>query len=353
MADISILPAQVLLAKRVQEMVLNGEEPQPPYICRDDPTDHEDVSVPPDPLPVIDLSLIASLETSTAQEELQKLKSALCSWGCFQAIGHGIPKSFLDEIRQVAREFFEQPMEGKKKYAKGVDEFEGYGADPVPAEGQSLDWSDRLFLDVYPEDRRKPKFWPENPKSFREVLQDYTTKMRMLTEVTSKAMAKSLNLEESCFLDQFGQKAPLQARFNYYSCCQRPDLVLGLKAHSDGSGYTIILQDDVGGLQILKDKNWITAPAISDALLILMGDQMQIMTNGMFKSPVHRVLTNSEKERISIAVFYTPEPNKEIGPEEGLVNVERPRKFKKMKDYADVHWEYYQQGKRALHVAAV
>lgn len=84
-----------------------------------------------------------------------------------QAIGHGISSSFLDEIRQVAREFFQQSTEEKKKYAKGVEEFEGYGADPVPEEGQPLDWSDRLFLAVYPEDRRKPKLWPQSPSSFR------------------------------------------------------------------------------------------------------------------------------------------------------------------------------------------
>lgn len=110
----------------------------------------------------------------------------------------------------------------------------------------------------------------------REILEEYTIKMKMFTEVVSKAMAKSLNLEENSFLDQFGTQAPLQARFNYYSCCQRPDLVLGLKAHADGSGYTIILQDDVEGLQVLKDKNWVTVPTISDALLILMGDQMEV-----------------------------------------------------------------------------
>jgi isopenicillin N synthase-like dioxygenase len=84
-----------------------------------------------------------------------------------QAKGHGISSSFLDEIRKVAREFFQQPMEEKKKYVKGVADTEGYGGDPVPEEGQPLDWSDRLFLDVYPEDRRKPKFWPESPASFR------------------------------------------------------------------------------------------------------------------------------------------------------------------------------------------
>lgn len=67
----------------------------------------------------------------------------------------------------MGREFFQQPTKEKKKQAKGVEEFEGYGGDPVPEEGQPLDWSDRLFLDVYPEDRRKTKFWPENPASFR------------------------------------------------------------------------------------------------------------------------------------------------------------------------------------------
>ncbi|XP_065865379.1 protein LATERAL BRANCHING OXIDOREDUCTASE 1-like [Euphorbia lathyris] len=330
---------EVLLSKRVQDMVLNHEEPLPPYISRHDSIDEHLVPIPPLAFPVINLTLLSSSQP----EELAKLRSALSSWGCFQAIEHGIPKSFLDELRHVAKEFFQQTVEEKKKYAKGVEEFEGYGADPVPAQGQSLDWSDRLFLEVYPEHRRNPKLWPQNPLSFRQVLEDYTVKMKSLTEKVSKAMAKSLNLEENCFLDQFGERATLQARFNYYSCCQRPDLVLGLKAHADGSGYTIILQDDVEGLQVLRD-NWVTVPTIPDALLILMGDQMEIMSNGIFKSPVHRVLTNSDRERISVA---------EIGPEAGLVDENRPRLFKHVKDYSDVHWEYYQQGKRALHVASV
>lgn len=77
------------------------------------------------------------------------------------------------------------------------------------------------------------------------------------------------------------------------------------------------------------------------------------MTNGEFKSPVHRVLTNPERERISIAVFYTPEAGREIGPQEGLIDEAKPRAYKIMKDYSDIHWEYYQQGMRAIHVAKV
>ena len=75
------------------------------------------------------------------------------------------------------------------------------------------------------------------------------------------------------------------------------------------------------------------------------------MTNGIFKSPVHRVLSNSERDRISVAVFYTPEVGKEIGPEDGLVNERTPKLFKMVKDYADTHFGYYQRGMRALHTA--
>ncbi|XP_059641097.1 codeine O-demethylase-like [Cornus florida] len=351
MAGVSTPSAELLLSKRVQEMVLNGEEPPALYFCRDGET-IADAPSPISPIPIIDLSTLSCSTPSTKEyeDELQKLKSALCSWGCFQAIGHGISNPFLEKICQVSREFFGQPMEEKKKYSKTVEEFEGYGADPVPEEGQSLDWSDRLFLDVYPEDRRKLKFWPENPCSFRLILEEYTEKMRKITEITSKAMAKSLNLEENCFLNQFGEQAPLQARFNYYSRCKRPDLILGLKSHADGSGYTVILQDEEG-LQVLKNDKWFTVPKIPNTLLILMGDQMEIMTNGIFKSPVHRVLSNSERDRISVAVFYTPEAGKEIGVEDGLVDEERPRLFKKVRDYADTHWVYYQRGMRALHTA--
>ncbi|GKV28160.1 hypothetical protein SLEP1_g37246 [Rubroshorea leprosula] len=353
MAGVSLLPAELLLAKRVQDMVINGEEPTSLFMSRNDTKEAQDIPSHLSPIPIIDLSSFSS-STSTSEEELQKLKSALCSWGCFQAIGHGIPCAILDKIRSVAKEFFEQPMEEKKKWSKSANpEMEGYGGDPAPEQGQSLNWQDRLFLSVYPEDMRMYKYWPENPKSFREVLEDYTIKMKMVTENVSKAMAQSLQLEENCFQNQLGERATLSARFNYYSRCHKPQLVWGLRPHADGSAFTIILQDDVEGLQVLKEEQWFTVPTISNALLIILGDQMEIMTNGMFKSAVHRVVTNSERDRISVAVFYYPEKGKEIGPEEGLINEERPRLFKNLTDYGDVHFQHYQRGMRALHLAKV
>ncbi|KAJ0098365.1 hypothetical protein Patl1_22202 [Pistacia atlantica] len=273
-------------------------------------------------------------------------------------------------------------MEEKKKQAKGVEDFEGYGADPLPGEGQFLDWSDRLFLEVYPEilnygqknQNLSGAFMVPMSQVAKGILEEYSIKMKNVTELASKAMAKSLNIKENCFLTQFAERAQHKARFNYYLRCQKPDLVLGLKPHSDVSGFTIILMDEES-LQVLKDEQWFTVPKITEALLVLVGDQMEallvlvgdqmeallvlvgdqmeIMTNGIFKSPVHRVVTSSERERISIAVFYSPEANKEIGPEDGLINEETPRIFKNVKGYPDIYQGYYKKGQRALHVAKV
>ncbi|KAK4267580.1 hypothetical protein QN277_024341 [Acacia crassicarpa] len=357
MAQASLVPAEILLARRVQEMVLNGEELPPPYVCRDDdPT--QVISPTLCSIPIIDFALLSSSSPippdiiALQKQELQKLRLALSSWGCFQAVNHGISVSFLDEVRQVGREFFEQPMEEKNKVCKGVKEIDGYGADPVPEEGQSLDWSDRLFLSVYPQDTRNYTLWPTNPPSFRGVLEEYSRKTMEMTEVVSKGMARSLNLEENCFTNQIGEGPTLQARFNYYSTCERPDLVLGLKPHSDSTAFTILLQDHEG-LQIHKDGKWFTVPTIPHALLVLLGDQMEIMSNGVFKSPVHRVLTNSERDRLSVAMFYQPAPSQEIGPEDGLVSEEQPKLFNKVKDYGTIYWDFYQRGMRALHVARV
>ncbi|KAF7814392.1 protein SRG1-like [Senna tora] len=349
-----------LLSKRVQEMAINGEQPPSPYVRRDDADSSITQQQVPSalcPLPLIDLGLLSSSPTTPIAEqnhELEKLRSALSSWGCFQAINHGVSSSLLDEVGEVGRKFFEQPMEEKNRVLKGVEKADGYGTDPAPEEGQSLNWSDRLYLTVYPEDSRDYEFWPPNPSSFRDVLEEYTRKMREVTEVVSRGMAKSLNLEEKCFLNQFGEEATLQVRFNYYPCCKWPDLVLGLKAHTDGSGYTIILQDDVEGLQVHHDGKWFNIPTIPHALLVIMGEQMEIMSNGVFKSPLHRAVINSEKDRMSIAMFYTPQSNIEIGPEDGLVSEEKPRMFKKVKDYVNTYWwGYYKRGIRAIDAAKV
>ncbi|XVF88280.1 hypothetical protein PTKIN_Ptkin19aG0037300 [Pterospermum kingtungense] len=267
----------------------------------------------------------------------------------FQAIGHGISSSFLDKVRDVAKQFFVLPKNEKQKYGRAVNESEGYGSDRIVSDKQVLDWSSRLTLIVFPEDKRRLNLWPESPNEFRYIIQEFTSQIKVLISILYKGMARSLNLEENSFSTQFGDRASMKARFNFYPTCSRPDLVLGVKPHTDGSGITVLLQDrEVEGLQVLVDDKWVKVPVIPHALVVNLGDQMQIMTNGIFKSPMHRVVTNSEKLRISVALFNEPEPEKEIGAVESLVDERRPRLYRNVKNYGAINYECYQKGIIAL-----
>ncbi|CAA2980044.1 SRG1-like isoform X2 [Olea europaea subsp. europaea] len=204
-------------------------------------------------------------------------------------------------------------MMEKQKYAREAGKIDGYGNDMILFEKQTLDWFDRLMLLVRPENERKLKFWPENPQSFRAILFEYATRIEQIEEQLLKSMSRSLNLEEDCFLKQCGQFKRLAAQFNYYPPCPRPDCVLGLKPHADATTVTILLQDEeVEGLQVMKDDKWFCVPIIPCALLVNVGDQIEIMSNGIFKSPVHRALTNSKKARKTLAMFCASEVGKEI-----------------------------------------
>ena len=75
--------------------------------------------------------------------------------------------SFLDKLQEIAKQFFVLPIEEKHKYSRTVEDLEGYGNDSVFSEHQILDWTDRLYLIVSPEDQRKLKFWTLNPDCFR------------------------------------------------------------------------------------------------------------------------------------------------------------------------------------------
>ncbi|KAK7264854.1 hypothetical protein RJT34_32467 [Clitoria ternatea] len=334
--------------KSVQEMSMNGDEPPSQYLVKGNSFGSVMDSSILIPIPIIDVSLLSS------ECELEKLRSALSSVGCFQAIGHGMSDSFLDKVREVAKHFFALPEEEKQKYARAVNESEGYGNDRIVSEKQVLDWSYRLTLHVLPKAKRRLFLWPKDPSDFSETLEEFTTTVKSMMDHLLRSMARSLNLEEGSFLDQFGGQSLMMARFNFYPRCSRPDLVLGVKPHTDRSGITVLLQDkEVEGLQVLVDDKWINVPTIPEALLVNIGDQMQIMSNGIFKSILHRVVTNTENLRMSVAMFNEPEPENEIGPVESLTDETRPRLYRNVKNYGVINYKCYQEGKIALETVKI
>ncbi|XP_021760688.1 probable 2-oxoglutarate-dependent dioxygenase ANS [Chenopodium quinoa] len=300
---------------------------------------------------IIDLSLLNDSSSNLHELELQKLRSVLASWGGFQLINHGVSSSLLHQIREIWKEFIALPLEVKQKHCRTLDWYEGYGGDKV-SEDQRYNWNDRLRFKVHPLHQRNYKIWPEFLPTFRETLEGYTMEVTRVLEVILKATAKSLNLEESSFLNACGGKDGIHmfTRFNFYPPCHSPEHVLGIKPHSDGSAVTILLQDsEVEGLQVEKDNQWFKVPIVPDALFINIGDQLEITSNGILKSVVHKVVIDKERGRTSVAMFCAPHPDKDIGPLCELIDKERPQLYNTVKNYfGDLFFQYYPKGERSI-----
>ncbi|KAL6992044.1 hypothetical protein U1Q18_010155 [Sarracenia purpurea var. burkii] len=127
----------------------------------------------------------------------------------------------------------------------------------------------------------------------------------------------------------FEEEGVQTMRMNYYPPCPQPELAMGLSAHSDGSGITILLQlNEVEGLQIKNGGQWIPIKPFPNAFIVNIGDMLEIMTNGIYRSIEHRAVVNSDKERISIATFVSPRLDGPLGPIPSLIAPHTPALFR-------------------------
>uniref|UniRef100_A0A5B7B5B7 Putative leucoanthocyanidin dioxygenase-like isoform X1 n=1 Tax=Davidia involucrata TaxID=16924 RepID=A0A5B7B5B7_DAVIN len=293
-------------------------------------------SVPSDVnIPLIDLADIFAGESSTLQPQttiLSQVSEACREWGFFQVVNHGVSPELMDRAREVWREFFHLPMELKQFYANSPGTYEGYGSRLGVEKGAILDWSDYYFLHYLPTSLKDHNKWPSLPPSLREVIEEYSGQLVKLCGVLMKVLSINLGLEEEYLQNAFGgTNIGACLRVNFYPKCPQPDLTLGLSSHSDPGGMTLLLPDErVAGLQVRKDDNWITVKPTPHAFIVNVGDQIQVLSNAIYKSVEHRVIVNSDKERVSLAFFYNPKSDLLIEPAKELVTPEKPALYPAM-----------------------
>ncbi|MFQ6650683.1 hypothetical protein Gotur_023422 [Gossypium turneri] len=113
----------------------------------------------------------------------------------------------------------------------------------------------------------------------------------------------------------------IRTNLNYYPKCPNPELTVGIGRHSDVSTLTNLLQDEIGGLFVRGNEggDWIHVPPIKGSLVINVGDALQIMSNGRYRSVERRVVANGSKNRFSVPIFVNPRPTDMIGPLPKLV----------------------------------
>ncbi|XP_075663776.1 protein SRG1-like [Castanea sativa] len=313
----------------VQELAKEALTTVPPRYVRldQDPPFVSDTSSLPQ-VPVIDMQRLTSKDFM--DKELEKLHHACKHWGFFQLINHGVNISLLENVKSGIQEFFNLPIEEKKMFSQQTGDIEGFGQVFVVSEEQKLDWADLFYMITLPVHLRKPHLFPKLPLPFRDTLEAYSLDLKALAMKILDLMAKALKMEtvDMMVLFEEGHQA---MRLNYYPPCPQPELAIGLNSHSDAVGLTILLQvNEMEGLQIRQNGMWIPVKPPHNAFVVNIGDILEIVTNGIYRSIEHRATVNSERERLSIATFYSPKLDGDMGPAPSLVKPERPALFKRI-----------------------
>ncbi|XVF25549.1 hypothetical protein REPUB_Repub13aG0221600 [Reevesia pubescens] len=306
----------------------------------------------PDQVPVIDM--LSLLSGDFMDVELEKLHHACKDWGFFQLINHGVSNSLVDKVKKGIEGLFNLPIEEKKKLWQRPGDLEGFGQAFVVSEEQKLDWGDMFFMTALPTHLRKPYLFPHLPLPLRDDLEAYSAELRNIALEILGFQVKALGMDpDDMKIFEGGWQA---MRMNYYPPCPQPDLAIGLRPHSDADGITILLQiNEMEGLQIRKNGAWIPIKPLPDAFVVNIGDIIEIVTNGIYHSIEHRAIVNSEKERLSIATFYSPKLDGEMGPAPSLLTSETPPKFKTMAvaDYFKDFFKRRLEGKSYLDVLRI
>lgn len=251
---------------------------------------------------------------------VKQIGDACRKYGFFQVINHGVKKETVERMVGVAHEFFGLPVEEKMKL---------YSDDPTKTTRLSTsfniskekvhNWRDYLRLHCHPLPKYVPD-WPSNPPSFKEVASSYCKEVRELGMRLQELISESLGLEKDYIEKVLGDQGQHMA-VNYYPPCPEPELTFGLPPHTDPNTLTILLQDHhVPGLQVLlEDGRWVAVHPQANAFVVNVGDQLQAMSNGNYKSVHHRAIVNAGRARLSVASFLCPSDDAVIGPAMALV----------------------------------
>nr|QJS57392.1 anthocyanidin synthase [Lagerstroemia indica] len=267
-------------------------------------------------VPTIDLRDIESGDEVVRERCRAELKRAASDWGVMHLVNHGIPDELIERVKKAGEEFFDLPVEEKEKYAndQASGKIQGYGSKLANNASGQLEWEDYFFHLVFPEDKRDLSIWPKTPSDYKAATEEYARQLRSLATRVLSALSLGLGLEEGRLEKEVGglEEMLLQMKINYYPKCPQPELALGVEAHTDISALTFILHNMVPGLQLFYEGKWVTAKCVPNSIIMHVGDTVEILSNGKYKSILHRGLVNKEKVRISWAVFCEPPREKII-----------------------------------------
>ncbi|KAL1818067.1 hypothetical protein ACET3Z_020641 [Daucus carota] len=269
--------------------------------------------------PVINFEKLNGEERTSTME---MIKDACENWGFFEIVNHGISHDLLDTVEKLTKEHYKKCMEQRFKEMVASKALEG-----VQAEVTDMDWESTFFLRHLPNSNISEI--PDLKDEYRKVMKEFAEKLEKLAEELLDLLCENLGLEKGYLKRAFyGTKGPnFGTKVSNYPPCPNPELIKGLRAHTDAGGIILLFQDDkVSGLQLLKEGKWVDVPPMRHSIVINLGDQLEVITNGKYKSVLHRVVAQSDGNRMSLASFYNPGNDAVIYPAPALVAKETDEK---------------------------
>lgn len=268
--------------------------------------------------PIIDMEKLNGNERCVVME---KIKDACENWGFFELLNHSISAEMMDKVEKMTKEHYKKCMEQKFK-----EMVESKGIVASQSEIKDVDWESTFYL------RHRPTSnifeIPDLDHEYRKVMKEFAGQIEELAEQLLDLLCENLGLEKGYLKKAFeGTNGPtFGTKVSNYPPCPKPNLIKGLRAHTDAGGIILLFQDHkVSGLQLLKDGQWIDVPPMKHSIVINLGDQLEVITNGKYKSVMHRVIAQTDGNRMSIASFYNPSSDAVIHPAPELVNKEEEK----------------------------
>ncbi|KAJ7521440.1 hypothetical protein O6H91_19G054700 [Diphasiastrum complanatum] len=278
-------------------------------------------------LPVVDLGLLCQGN----EAEIQKLVMAAKEWGFLQVANHGVSRKLLNEMEDQACRAFALPGEAKMRAEPAAGSFHGYLSKSEDNVSRML-WSEALRLPLNPLQREDviTKLWPEGNAAFSSAVEKYIATVEQILLQLLKNLASGIGLDPLHFTQDVsndGHSAVL--RMNFYPTSSKSSApTLGLVAHSDPQVLTILHQNGVDGLQILKDDKWVAVKVRRGSFVVNVGDILQVMSNDLYTSVVHRVVMKRDQFRVTILCGMSLHPKAIVRPAPELVTDKRTLQYR-------------------------
>jgi isopenicillin N synthase-like dioxygenase len=275
-------------------------------------------------LPVVDMSPLRTSGAAGRAGVIAALAAACREHGFFYAVGHGVDQGLLDRLMAASRRFFALPEAVKLEIAmsRGGPAWRGYF--PVFGELTSgaPDRKEGLYFGTeLPADHPRVaagvplhggNLFPAQVPELRALVPAYMAAVTAAAHVLIAAIGEGLGLPADYFSMHYTREPTVLFRIFNYPPGDGVDW--GVGEHTDYGLLTLLAQDEVGGLQVKTPRGWIDAPPLAGSLVCNLGDMLDRLTGGWYRSTPHRVRNAGERARLAVPLFFDPDFAAEVVP---------------------------------------